>query len=227
MSKKPTKSEVKVNDDFVKDWYDYEKDRMFIKDRGGNNTTKRDYTPILLPIRIGINSDGELTRARVKAPRIIKLAKKLKTTLPAYMFDRKLTKYDPDAIFKDYINYFKHQDGAESALPEGPLDLIVKKPVWTLFDLKPDCWTFSEGQQFSTVNDPDTMLRNFVKIATMDDDNVLLMSNRRRCAPDNLKFNLHVTITQKAADGRLLKTPIIIDPAQNNSGNNGGWGGWQ
>lgn len=223
---RPKKGELKVNGDYKKDWYDYEDDRMYIKDRHGNNTQERDYTPILMPILIGITPEGEFKPTLLKVSRVKALSRKLKTTLPSYMFNRKLTKYDPAAIFKDYIDYFDGPESKQGARPDSPLDLKVRKPVWTLFDLKPDSWTFSEGLQFSTENDPDTMHRNFVKIATMDDSNVLLVSNRRRCAPDDLKFNLHVTITQEGDDCGLLKTPIIIDPGQDNNQAGGGWGGW-
>ena len=141
------------------------------------------------------------------------------------MFDRNMTDFDPAAIFKDYIKFFEAQDGAQGARPPTPLDLVTSRPVWMLFYLKPKAWKFSKDRQYSTENDPDDMCRNFEKISTMDGSNALLLSNRRRCAPKGLKFNLHVTISQKI-DGRIMKTPIIIDPDTDNDEDHGGFENW-
>lgn len=207
----PKKSELKGNQDYLKTWDQYQIDRP-------------GRTPILLPIIVGMNSDGELQRKLMRASKVASLGKRLHKELPSYMFDRNLTKYDPVAIFDDYIEYFD-SDFKQGPTPETPLDLIAKKPVWMLYYLDQKAWTFSEDIQFSTENDPNDMTRNFVKIATMDGNNALLMANRFRCGPSDLKFNLHITITQ-TVDGRVMKTPIIIDPDQTNEGNNGGFGGW-
>lgn len=211
---RPKKGDLTANQKYLKDWDDYQAARM--KDKR---------TPILLPVLVSMSEKGELVRSRMEAPQVAKLAKRLKDDLPHYMFNRKMTDFDPKAIFKDYIDYFKAQDGAQGSRPPTPLDLVVKRPVWNLFYLTPKAWKFSKDKQYSTENDPDDMCRNFEKIATMDGGNALLLSNRRRCAPKGLKFNLHVTITQKV-DGRTMKTPIIIDPDTNNDEDAGDFNNW-
>jgi len=97
-----------------------------------------------------------------------------------------------------------------------------------LFHLPRNNWKFSKGQQYSTENDRDDLLRNFEKICTLNDRNYLLLANRCRSNPEGLKFNLHVTISQMI-DGVAMETPIIIDPGTNNggSGSTGGGAGGQ
>lgn len=211
----PKKSELQGNQTYLKSWDEYQKDRP-------------GRTPILLPIIVGINSAGEIRRELMRAPKVASLARRLHKDLPGYMFNRNLTKHDPVAIFDDYIEYFDNHF-KQGPTPEGPLDLTVKKPVWMLYYFDQKAWKFSKDIQFSTVNDPNDMTCNFVKIATMESNNALLMKNRFRCGPKGLKFNLHATITQKI-DGRTMKTPIIIDPDQtnetNDDGETGGFGGW-
>lgn len=211
---RPSKDQIKANPDNVKSWEDYQAECMYL------TNGERSFTPILQPIKIGLNSKGELTKKRVKAGKIKKLAKKLKSELPPYLFNTDINPFNPNDIFDHYVKFFEGQDGSQS-LVETPLDLKASMPVWTLFLLKPSAWTFSEDIQFSCVNDPIDLTRNFEKIATLDKNKVLLMSNRRRCAPENMKFNLHVTITQ--GPGGSLKTPIIIDPEQDNDQNGGGF----
>ena len=213
MTKKrpPKKGELKSSKTYLQKWNRYQKDRP-------------GRTPILLPIIVGINSKGEIRRELMRAPKVAALAKKLHADLPPYMFDRNLTKYDPVAIFDDFIEYFDSHFKQGPLPVEGPLDLKVKKPVWLLYYFDQKAWKFSKDIQYSTVNDPDTLRRNFVKIATMENRNGLLLANRFRCGPKGLKFNLHATITQKT-DGRIMKTPIIIDPDQDNDGG-GTYGGW-
>jgi len=60
------------------------------------------------------------------------------------------------------------------------------------------------------------MGRNFVKVCTMDNMNGLLLLNQHRSNPKGLKFNLHVTVSQRA-DGRKMATDIIIDPGLGNN----------
>lgn len=220
MPRPNSKTDIRTNESGTKTWEDYEADCLHLPN--GSRRKK----PILLPVIIGMNSNGEFTQMRLKTGRVKKLAKKLKTDLPKYMFDRNMTPYDPEDIFDEYINYFKSQDGAQSALPPTPLDLKAKMPVWTLFYLKPKAWTFTKSVQFTSVNDPTDLSRNFEKIATLGDDKALLISNRRRCAPKDLKFNLHVTVTQQGRSQDVLTTPIIIDPEQDNDTGSGGFGGW-
>lgn len=213
----PKKGDLRANQKYLKDWDDYQADRRDPK--------KLNQTPILLPVAIGMGPNGELTRELMDYRDIEKLAAKLREDLPHYMFDRKLTKHDPEKIFGDFIKYFKAQGGSQGPRPPTPLDITVSMPVWMLYYLKLKTWSFSKDKQYSTLNDPDDMCRNFEKIATMNKGKVLLLSNRRRCAPKDLKFNLHVTISQKI-DGRMMKTPIIIDPDGDNDEGSGGFGGW-
>ena len=212
----PKKGDIKPNQKYLKDWDDYQAAR--------HQPEQLSQTPMLLPVAIGIGPNGELTRELMDYRDIEKLAVKLREELPDYMFNRKLTAHDPEKIFDDFIKYFKAQGGSQGPRPPTPMDLIVKMPVWTLFYLKPKAWSFSKDIQYSTVNDMDDMTRNFEKIATLGRNKALLISNRRRCAPKGLKFNLHVTVTQRL-DGRVMKTPIIIDPDQDND-STGGFGGW-
>ncbi len=213
----PRKDDLKVNQEYLKDWDDYQAARR--------QPEKINQTPILLPVIIGIGPNGELTRELMDYRAVEKLAAHLRRDLPDYMFNRKLTPHDPETIFGDFIKYFKAQGGSQGPRHPTPLDLSVSMPVWVLYSLKPKAWSFSKDKQYSTLNDRDDMRRNFEKIATMSKGKVLLLSNRRRCAPKNMKFNLHVTISQKT-DGKIMKTPIIIDPNQSNDESGGGFGGW-
>jgi len=210
----PRKRDLRVNQNYLKDWDKYQEDRY--------QPNQLNQTPILLPVDIGITPDGALTRELMDFNRVEKLAAELRNNLPDYMFNSDLTPHNPDSVFDDYIDYFEAPSRSQGPVPPTPLDLVVKMPVWTLFYLKPKAWSFSKDIQYSTVNDMDDMTRNFEKIATMAKNKALLISNRRRCAPKGLKFNLHVTITQKL-DGRVMKTPIIIDPEQDNDQGTGGF----
>jgi len=216
MPRPTSKGDIKPDSNYLKDWEEYQASRKPPKDFIGH------ITPILLPVIIGINKDGEFTRERMEKSDVARLAKNIKSDLPDYMFNDKLTRFAPENIFQDYIEFF-HSDGSQGPRPPTPLDLKVSMPVWMLFYLKPKSWTFSEGRQYSTENDRDDWCKNFEKIATMDGGKALLLSNRRRCAPDDLKFNLHVTITQTIG-GKVMKTPIIIDPDSDNDQEGGGFG---
>ena len=205
----PKKGNLKPNQAYLKDWDDY------LADRPGRK-------PILLPISIGINGEGELVRNRIKAGQVEEMFSRCKGELPDYLSKAEINTHDPEAIFEDYIDYFKAIDGAQGPVAT-PLDLKTPQPVWILFHAASKAWKFSEGVQFSTENDNDDLLRNFVKICTLDDSNYLLLSNRCLSNPKGLKFNLHVTISQMI-DGIQCETPIIIDPGTDNGGGQGGGG---
>lgn len=193
------------NHEYLKDWDDYQNDRPI---------KKGETSPILLPIAIGMTDKATFTRRRMKAGEVKRFYKDHRDDIPAYMFKSKIF-HNPNEVFKDYCDYFGPIDGVEGPVPETVFDICVKRPVWLLYTLEPKSWKFTKGIQYSTENDPDDLSRNFEKICTMDRMKALLLSNRCRSKPKGLKFNLHVTISQKS-DGRMMRTPIIIDPGSNN-----------
>jgi len=181
--------------------------------------------PILLPIAVDINEDGDITRERIRAPDLKSLYVRCgKKDFPSYVTDYPDRFGDAHKMFREYIDYFAPIDGAQGPGVPSPLDVFVKQPTWFLFHLPRENWKFTVNKQYSVENDRDDLLRNFSKVCTMDDMNVLILSNACLSNPDGLKFNLHVTIFQNV-DGRPLETDIIIDPGTNNQGGNQGGGG--
>jgi len=197
------------NQKYLKKWDDYQNYHL---EKQKGRAVK---TPILLLVLIDISAKGELVRERILAPDVKKLYMKCKGDIPSYMFDKSFTKHDPDKIFKDYVNYFAKIDGVQGPGVPCPLDLHAKMPVWILYVLPRKNWKFSKNCQHSVENDRDDMLRNFTKICTLDKMNALLLLNAHMSGPRNLKFNLHVDVNQ-TVDGVRMKTPIIIDPGQDN-----------
>ncbi len=200
------------NQDYLKSWDDYQSERR-VKTYG--------YSPILLPIHININENGEIARNRMTAGEVKKLYKACRGEFPGYVKQPHFGCASPDDVFKDYVDYFSPIDGVEGPRPASPLDLTVTRPVWNLFHLPRKNWKFSKHKQYSVENDPDDMTRNFEKICTLDNNNAVLISNRCRSNPKGLKYNLHVTISQREAR-RLYRTDIIIDPMQDNDPDVGG-----
>ena len=200
------------NQEYLKSWDDYQAERGV--DRYG-------YTPILLPIHIDINEKGEIARHRMTAGDVKKLYKASRREFPAWMTKAHFACANPGDVFKDYVEYFSPIDGVEGPRPASPLDLTVNRPVWNLFNLPRKNWKFSKNKQYSVENDPDDMMRNFEKICTLDNNNAVLISNRCRSNPKSLKYNLHITISQREAR-RLYRTDIIIDPMQDNDPDGGG-----
>ena len=194
---------------FMKDWDDFVESR----------TESAARHPILMPINLDI-VDGKLVRTRMKAPEVKKLFAKHRNQFPDYMQKAPKLFDDPKKIFSEYVKYFQKMDGVEGPGDETALDLICNQPTWMLFNLPRSDWKFTRDVQYSVMNDTDDQTRNFEKICTLNNRNCLLLSNRCRSAPKGLKFNLHVTITQRE-NGKTYKTPIIIDPPVNN--NSGGW----
>lgn len=194
---------------FMKDWDDFA------------NTRKAKH-PILMPINIDI-VDGKLVRTRMKAPDVKKLYAKCRDEFPSYMQTAPKLFDDPSKIFKEYVNYFQAKDGVEGPGNETAMDLHCIHPTWMLLNLPRRNWKFSRNVQYTCSNDLDCQLRNFEKICTLDKMNCLILSNRCRSKPKGLKFNLHVTISQRE-NGKTYKTPIIIDPPVLNDPTDGGWG---
>jgi len=183
-------------------------------DAFANSRDDGDRFPILLPINVDI-VDGKIVRERMKAPQVKRLYADCKGEIPDYMFRHPKHFSNPNKVFKDYVKYFQAIDGVEGPRNPTPLDVECNGPTWLLFNLPRRNWKFTKGAQYSTMNDPDDQTRNFEKICTLDKMNCLLLSNRCRSKPKDLKFNLHVTISQR--EGRTsYKTPIIIDPGLGN-----------
>lgn len=192
MSKTKTHSGNKY--EFLKAWDDFA--------TGRPESARR--RPILMPINLDI-VDGKLVRNRMKAPQVKALFAECRGELPDY------NSSEGDKIFKEYVKYFQKQDGVEGPGDETALDLHCTQPTWMLFNLPRKNWKFTKTVQYSVINDSDDQTRNFEKVCTLDKMNCLLLSNRCRSNPKGLKFNLHVTISQRE-NGKTFKTPIIIDP---------------
>ncbi len=103
---------------------------------------------------------------------------------------------DFETMLDDYIKFFV-TDTVQGIIPSTPLDIKVNRPIWILYILPRRNWKFSKDRQFSTENDRDDFGRNFEKITTFDKNNMLLLANHCRSTPKGLKFNLHVTISQR------------------------------
>jgi len=196
-----TKKESSQKYDFMNSWDE------FANSRKANH-------PILMPINLDI-VDGKLVRTRMKAPDVKKLFAKHRGGFPKYMQEAPKLFDSPEKIFKEYVNYFQKQDGVEGPGDETALDLHCIHPTWMLFNLPRRGWKFSRDVQYSVSNDMDCQLRNFEKICTLNGRNILILSNRCRSNPKGLKFNLHVTMSQKE-NGTTFNTPIIIDPPVGN-----------
>lgn len=204
-----------TNQTYLKEWDEYAA------------TKKSKKQTLLLPIKIGIDGNGQIVRKRIREPEVRLLYKKHRKEIPAYIFSEEYLFPNPDEVFEDYMEHF-YGEGAESGqdVKPTPLDWFVDRPVFLLytFDFK-DTWSFTEKQQFSTLNDPDDATRNLVKICTLNNRKALLLWNRCRSNPKDLKFNLHVSINQSEGEGTEeidLQTDIIIDPG---GGNLGDWPG--
>lgn len=194
---------------------------------------ENEFSPVVfLPLELGMNEDGEIYRRRMKAGDISKIWKGIKGEFPSYMQKEPSLFDDPEQIFGEYVKYFEKIDGTDLAPPRTPLDLKITHPTWIMFSLDNPNWKFAKhGAQFSTENDADDLARNFVKIATFDDPRLpdtpmheqpmkarklLILANRNRCAPKDLKYNLHVDVLQTLF-GKPNSTTIIIDPGGGNT----------
>ena len=183
---------------------------------------------LLLPIKLGIGKKGEILRRRMIQPELKTFYTAYKKDIPSYIFSESELFPNPDEVFEDYLEYFAGEGTENPSTPKPtPLDWNVDRPVFLLYTFfHEETWRFSEKTQFSTVNDPDDVTRNMVKICTMNENKALLMWNRCRSNPENLKFNLHVSVHQseRGPDRRKidLQTDILIDPR---GGNTGTWPG--
>lgn len=201
------------NQSYLRDWDEFAESRQ------------EQANPILLPISVDINEDGEISRERMRAPDVKSLyIRNWEKDIPSYIFDHPDRFGDAHKVFREYIDYFADIDGAQGPGIPSPLDLAIKQPTWMLFYLPRKNWKFTVNRQYSVENDRDDLLRNFSKVCTMDDMNVLILSNSCLSSPKRLKFNLHVTVFQEV-EGRHLETDIIIDPGTQNQGGMGSGSG--
>ena len=208
-ARKFKKDDIRPNQEYLESWDEYQLRAV------RNNRSRRE--PLLLPVRVDME-DGVITRERIKANDIQKLWNDCKCEVPDELLDpaNRWAFPDMDKVFQDYIDAFPN-DFAESSLPPSPLDIFCMHPTFILYHLPRENWKFTEASQYSVENDPDDYTRNFEKICTFENRNYLLISNRHTSGPDDLKFNLHVTVHQ-TENGKDLFTPIIIDPAGVNGG---------
>lgn len=202
---RPSKSDIKANEAYL-NWDDYQK-------------THKSKVPLFLPISINLKK-GIIERHRIKSDDVGKSRKNYLKEFKIHCDTYKkhlggAYKYETfKTMLDEYIKAFE-DDTKQAALRPGPLDFTIKRPVWFLFYLPRTNWTFSPHQQYSMENDRDDHMRNCEKVCTLDDGNVLLLANNCRSMPENLKYNLHVTIEQKMGSG-LGYTDIIIDPGMDN-----------
>lgn len=215
MGRPRNKQSIVPNQEYLKQWDEYQR-------KSTSNI------PILLPISVSIE-DGIIERSRIKSTDIAAIREDLLKEFknhcqnPNGYLENKYSDTHFQTMLDDYIDFFV-SDSNQGHLPPGPLDIIINRPVWLLFYLPRKNWRFSKDRQFSVENDRDDFGRNFEKITTFKNNNFLLLANHCRSSPKGLKYNLHVTITQKE-NGKILKTPIIIDPGSNNGTRGGGGDG--
>lgn len=213
MPRPQNKKSIKANFNYLKKWDEYQR------------VSKRKL-PILLPISVDIKN-GIIDRHRIKSTEIAVMRTNLMMEFkghcqnPNGYLENKYHAKQFEEMIDDYIKFFI-DDAKQGAVPPGPLDLNISRPVWILYALPRKNWKFTKDRQFSVENDRDDFARNFEKIMTFDKNNMLLLANHCRSNPKGLKFNLHVTISQRE-NGRMLRTPIIIDPGTDN-GTRGGPG---
>ena len=217
MSKPKNETDAKKGDPtppnmtYLKKWDKYS------SERGDKRQT------LLLPIILGIGRKGQIVRRRMLQPEVKELWNDFKGEIPPYIYSEGHLFPNPTQVFEDYLEYFKGEgtEGPPKPKPT-PLDWVVDRPVFLLYTFfHKDTWSFTEKQQFSTLNDPDNATRNLVKICTFNDRKALLLWNRCRSNPKDLKFNLHVSINQSEGEGTEhidLQTDIIIDPGGGNLG---------
>lgn len=208
--KRGSKWDNAVDPDYLKEWDDFQEN--FETD-----------SPLLLPISISIE-DGIIARDRLKYDDISKMRSDLLAQFETHCSNcakdktRIATPYctvDFEKILDEYLSEFE-SDNDQGPRPPSPLDFNISRPVWFLFYLPRENWTFSKHRQYSMENDHDDYSRNCEKICTLADERILILANHCRSKAKDLKYNLHITITQKNQKEKTLYTDIIIDPGMNN-----------
>jgi len=207
---KLSRNQVRPNQDYLKDWDDYQLLHLNADADAGKVSE-----PTLLPVILGIK-DGIIVRDRIKVPQ-----------LQTIMGNSGTLASDSNvaAAVDSYVDFFKAQDGSQSATPPTPLDLNIARPTVKLFYLTHDNWTFTDHTQFSVDNVPNGIAKTkmFDVLGTIDGGRGLLVldhnwtpnSDRGKNNKFAAKYNLHVSVFQ----GDDMRTDIIIDPFGNsNSG---------
>lgn len=205
------------NQDFLEIWDDYVNDKT--------KTPMPARKAALLPLYVSIKN-GAIIRERITSQKVKSFYNKYKNKIPDYMRTQTHLFPNIDDVVKEYIDHFNGPDKGEGPAPLNPLDIATNRPTYMLYILpKPKAkdvvWQFSDGVQFSCENDGVGPFRNFLPICTLNNDRALLVLNRHCSNHPDLKFNLHVTISQMVKkDGKKIevKTPIIIDPGGDNPG---------
>ena len=210
--KRPAKGDLKVDQEYLRSWGDFQ-------------SKHHSSGPILLPIEVSIE-DGIIARKRVTAGDISVMRAELLKGFETHCEDIPMVMgrtYDLqkfDRMLEDYIEFFD-SDNKQSDRPPSPLDFKISRPIWFMFYLPRENWTFTKDRQYSIENDRDDCGRNFEKICTLNGNRILLLANHHRSNPAGLKYNLHITIAQ-IVDGKDMSTDIIIDPGANNDDTRGG-----
>ncbi len=203
---KLSRNQIRPNQDYLKTWDDYQ--LLHLNADADRGEVSED--PILLPIVLGIK-DGIIIRDRIKVPQL----QTIMGTAGALGQNAKVA-----VAVDSYVDFFKAQDGSQSATPPTPLDLNIARPTVKLFYLTHDNWTFTDHTQFSVDNVPPGLAENkmFEVMGTVDGGRGLLVMDHNWTRPNSqfaAKYNLHVSIFQ--GDG--MRTDIIIDPRGNSNTN--------
>ncbi|WP_017932544.1 hypothetical protein [Robiginitomaculum antarcticum] len=208
-----TKDDIKANQEYLKDWDDYQLDWL----NSSDFTQETKGAPLLLPISVDID-EGIIKRHRIKVPDLESLWPKVAG----------LGGQGAQAAYGGYVKFFEPIDGQQSGVPSTPLDFNINTPVIMLFHLSRDNWRFTDNTQFSVDNVPKGHQDEaFEVIGTFDSGHGLMVLNKcwekEKGETFDLKYNLHVSIIQPGRikvgenyEDTIMRTDIIVDPGTNN-----------
>lgn len=206
------RSEIAANQDYLKEWDDYQVDFLNGEHFDPENSDER---ALLLPISVDID-DGIIKRHRIQTPQLTSLWDKAE----------KLVNEDSAWAFKSYMNFFEPIDSQQSGSPSTPLDFDLNSRAYMMFHLPRANWTFTDHTQFSVDNISKGRLKEaFEVVGTFDDCHGLLIQNKnwqhKGKKTFKAKYNLHVSIHQVEKDTKGtdvdMRTDIIIDPGSRNN----------
>ena len=201
------RSEIAANQDYLKEWDDYQVDFLNGEDFDPKNSDER---ALLLPISVDID-DGVIKRHRIQTPQLTTLWDKAKS----------LINDDSAWAYKSYMTFFEPIDGQQSGAPSTPLDFDLNSRVYMMCHLPRANWTFTDHTQFSVDNIPKGHLKDaFEVVGIFDEGHGLLVHNKNWQKPGKktflAKYNLHVSIHQSEKNNKGkevdMRTDIIIDP---------------
>ena len=215
------KSQIHTNQDYLKEWDDYQLEFLNSEKFCLDNPLEH---ALLLPISVDIK-DGIIDRHRIRTPQLKGLLDDAKTLLDD----------DSTGAIESYVEFFDPIDGQQSGSPSTPLDFDLNTRVYMLFHFPRENWTFTDHTQFSVDNIAKGQLKDaFEVVGTFNEGHSLLVHNKnwqdpkvkgnkpakvKGKAPSKsflAKYNLHVSIHQ-VQDGEDMRTDIIIDPGSRNS----------